>query len=131
MPNSNSLFFMIGTCLALLMGNGAFSPLSAGIKDEYERAQKCDYQEAEFGSDIGVFNEVEVRFCVSEDREFLIYVMRSGKSWVVPFGRDYRQSGVWSMNTIEDDRLVHYQKTKGVVERKVLGRRREIRPVLY
>ncbi len=106
-------------------------PSIAGIKDEYERAQACDYSEAEFGSDVGVFDGVNVRFCISEDNRFLVYVMRNGKAWAVPFGRDYRQAGIQSMNTLEGDRLVHYQKKKGVVERKVLGRRRSVRPVLY
>jgi hypothetical protein len=36
-----------------------------------------------------------------------------------------------SLNTIEDDKLVHYSKKKGVVERVILGRKRTERPVLY
>ena len=125
---SRSIF---GVLPIFLLGVAITTPATAGIKDEYERAQTCDYSKAEFGSDVGIFDEVNVRFCISDDRRSLVYVMRTGKSWVVPFGRDYRQAGVLSMNTIENDRLIHYQKEKGVVERKVLGRRRVDRPVLY
>jgi hypothetical protein len=35
------------------------------------------------------------------------------------------------LNTIEDDKLVHYTKKKGVVDRVILGRKRIERPVLY
>tara|TARA_B100001173_G_scaffold296983_1_gene293210 strand:- start:665 stop:1006 length:342 start_codon:yes stop_codon:yes gene_type:complete len=113
------------------MGVGMSVPANAGIKEEYERAQECDYSKAEYGSDVGVFDEVKVRFCISEDRRFLVYVMRSGKSWALPFDRDYRQAGVMSLNTIENDKLIHYAKKKGVVERVILGRKRIVRPVLY
>lgn len=122
---------IVGAVLSVLVGAGMAVPASAGIKDEYERAQECDYSKAEYGSDVGVFDEVKVRFCISEDRRFVVYVMRSGKSWALPFDRDYRQAGVMSLNTIEDDKLVHYTKKKGVVDRVILGRKRIERPVLY
>ena len=78
-----------------------------------------------------MFDQVNVRFCISEDRRFLVYVMRSGKSWALPFDRDYRQAGVMILNTIENDKLIQYAKKKGVVERVILGRKRMERPVLY
>ena len=122
---------ILGAVLSVLVGVGMAVPANAGIKEEYERAQECDYSKAEYGSDVGVFDEVKVRFCISEDRRFLVYVMRSGKSWALPFDRDYRQAGVMSLNTIENDKLIHYAKKKGVVERVILGRKRIVRPVLY
>ncbi|QNI77247.1 hypothetical protein [Synechococcus sp. MVIR-18-1] len=122
---------IVGAVLSVLVGAGMAVPANAGIKDEYQRAQECDYSKAEYGSDVGVFDEVKVRFCISEDRRFVVYVMRSGKSWALPFDRDYRQAGVMSLNTIEDDKLVHYTKKKGVVDRVILGRKRIERPVLY
>ena len=122
---------IVGAVLSVLVGAGMAVPAHAGIKDEYQRAQECDYSKAEYGSDVGVFDEVKVRFCISEDRRFVVYVMRSGKSWALPFERDYRQAGVMSLNTIEDDKLVHYTKKKGVVDRVILGRKRIERPVLY
>ena len=122
---------ILGAVLSVLVGVGLTAPANSGIKDEYERAQECDYSKAEYGSDVGVFDEVNVRFCISEDRRFVVYVMRSGKSWALPFDRDYRQAGVISLNSIEDDKLVHYTKRKGVVERVILGRKRIERPVLY
>ena len=122
---------ILGAVLSFLVGVGMAAPATAGIKDEYKRAQECDYNKAEYGSDVGVFDEIKVRFCISEDRRFLVYVMRSGKSWALPFDRDYRQAGVMSLNTIEDDKLVHYTKKKGVVDRVILGRKRIERPVLY
>ena len=122
---------ILGAVLSVLVGVGLTAPANSGIKDEYERAQECDYSKAEYGSDVGVFDEVNVRFCISEDRRFVVYVMRSGKSWALPFDRDYRQAGVMSLNSIEDDKLVHYTKRKGVVERVILGRKRIERPVLY
>ena len=122
---------ILGAVLSNLVGVGLTAPVNAGIKDEYDRAQECDYSKAEYGSDVGVFDEVKVRFCISEDRRFVVYVMRSGKSWALPFDRDYRQAGVMSLNTIENDKLVHYSKKKGVVERIILGRRRLDRPVPY
>ncbi|MDP7995160.1 MAG: hypothetical protein RAK21_09355 [Synechococcus sp. SP2 MAG] len=122
---------IVGAVLSLLVGAGMAVPANSGIKDEYQRAQECDYSKAEYESDIGVFDEVNVRFCISEDRHFVVYVMRSGKSWALPFDRDYRQAGVMSLNIIEDDKLVHYSKKKGVVERVILGRKRVDRPVLY
>ena len=122
---------IVGAVLSVFVGAGMAVPAHAGIKDEYERAQECDYSKAEYGSDVGVFDEVKVRFCISEDRRFVVYVMRSGKSWALPFDRDYRQAGVMSLNTIEDDKLVHYTKKKGVVDRVILGRKRIERPVLY
>ncbi|AKN61049.1 hypothetical protein WB44_07990 [Synechococcus sp. WH 8020] len=128
MKSSRSI---LGAFLTFVVGVGLTAPANAGIKDEYERAQECDYSQAEYGSDIGVFDEVNVRFCISQDRRFVIYVMRSGKAWALPFDRDYRQAGVMSLNTIENDKLVHYAKKKGVVERVILGRKRMERPVLY
>ena len=128
MKSSRSI---LGAFLTFEVGVGLTAPANAGIKDEYERAQECDYSQAEYGSDIGVFDEVNVRFCISQDRRFVIYVMRSGKAWALPFDRDYRQAGVMSLNTIENDKLVHYAKKKGVVERVILGRKRMERPVLY
>ena len=122
---------IVGAVLSVLVGAGMAVPANAGIKDEYERAQECDYSKAKYGSDVGIFDEVKVRFCISEDRRFVVYVMRSGKSWALPFDRDYRQAGVMSLNTIEDDKLVHYTKKKGVVDRVILGRKRIERPVLY
>ena len=77
------------------------------------------------------FDEIKVRFCISEDRRFLVYVMRSGKSWALPFDRDYRQAGVLSLNTIENEKLIHYTKKKGVVKRVILGNKRVESPVLY
>ena len=128
MTSSRSI---LGAVLSLLVGVGMAAPANAGIKDEYKRAQECDYSKAEYGSDVGVFDEIKVRFCISKDRRFVVYVMRSGKSWALPFDRDYRQAGVMSLNIIEDDKLVHYSKKKGVVERVILGRKRVDRPVLY
>ena len=128
MKSSRSI---LGAFLTFVVGVGLTAPANAGIKDEYERSQECDYSQAEYGSDIGVFDEVNVRFCISQDRRFVIYVMRSGKAWALPFDRDYRQAGVMSLNTIENDKLVHYAKKKGVVERVILGRKRMERPVLY
>ena len=128
MKSSRSI---LGAFLTFVVGVGLTATANAGIKDEYERAQECDYSQAEYGSDIGVFDEVNVRFCISQDRRFVIYVMRSGKAWALPFDRDYRQAGVMSLNTIENDKLVHYAKKKGVVERVILGRKRMERPVLY
>ena len=128
MKSSRSI---LGAALTFVVGVGMAAPAYSGIKEEYERAQECDYSKAEYGSDVGVFDEVKVRFCISNDRRFLIYVMRSGKSWALPFDRDYRQAGVTSLNTVEGDKLVHYSKKKGVVERVVLGRKRTERPVLY
>ena len=128
MKSSRSI---LGAFLTFVVGVGLTASANAGIKDEYERAQECDYSQAEYGSDIGVFDEVNVRFCISQDRRFVIYVMRSGKAWALPFDRDYRQAGVMSLNTIENDKLVHYAKKKGVVERVILGRKRMERPVLY
>ena len=122
---------IVGAVLSVLVGAGMAVPAHAGIKDENQRAQECDYSKAEYGSDVGVFDDVKLRFCISEDRRFVVYVMRSGKSWALPFDRDYRQAGVMSLNTIEDDKLVHYTKKKGVVDRVILGRKRIERPVLY
>jgi hypothetical protein len=36
-----------------------------------------------------------------------------------------------SMNTIENEKLIHYTKKKGVVKRVILGEKRVKRPVLY
>lgn len=110
--------------LWLLVPFAISSPTQANIKDEFQRAQVCDYSNAEFISDVGVFDNVNVRFCISDDQKELIYVMAMGTSWVVPFERQYRDRGLLSFNTLEEDRLVLYQKENGVVKRKVLGRRR-------
>ena len=131
MLDMNSSRSVFGVVLACLAGVGMTAPVHAGIKDEYERAQACDYSKADYGSDVGVFDEVNVRFCISEDRRFVVYVMRSGKSWTLPFDRDYRQAGAMSLNTVEGDKLVHYTKKEGVVKRVILGRKRADRPVLY
>jgi len=131
MLNVKSARSIYGFLLSFLVGMGVTAPIHAGIKDEYERAQACDYSKADYGSDVGVFDEVNVRFCISEDRRFVVYVMRSGKSWTLPFDRDYRQAGVMSLNTIEGDKLVNYTKKEGVVKRVILGRKRVDRPVLY
>lgn len=72
----------------------------------------------------GVFDDIKVRFCVSDNQTELIFVMEDGTSWVVPFESEYRENGILSLNTVEDDELIRYQKTKGVVRRKVLGRKR-------
>ena len=127
----NSSCSILGAVLSGVVGVGMSVPADAGSNEEYERAQECDYSKAEYGSDVGVFDEVKVRFCISEDRRFIVYLMRSGKSWSLPFDRDYRQAGVMSLNTIENDKLIHYAKKKGVVERVILGRKRMERPVLY
>ena len=97
---------------------------TGNIKEEFQRAQACDYIKAEFISDVGVFADEKVRYCISSDQKELIYVMAMGTSWVVPFNRQYRADGFVNLVTLEDDRLVLYQKENGVVRRKVLGRRR-------
>ena len=107
-----------------LLGISCGSPALANIKDEFQRAQGCDYFKADFVSDVGVYKDSEVRFCISDDQQELIYVMAMGTSWVVPFNRQYRSKGILSLNTLEENRLVLYQKDGGVVQRKVLGRRR-------
>ena len=61
---------------------------------------------------------------ISDDGKELIYVMAMGTSWVVPFDRQYRADGFVNYVTLEDERLVLYQKENGVVKRKILGRRR-------
>ena len=96
----------------------------ANIKDEFQRAQGCDFFKAEYVSDFGVYKDSKVRFCISADQQELIYVMAMGTSWVVPFNRQYRSRGILSLNTLEENRLVLYQKEDGVVTRKVLGRKR-------
>ena len=109
--------------LALLSFSFNSSAL-ANIKDEFQRAQGCDFFKAEYVSDVGVYKDSKVRFCISADRQELIYVMAMGTSWVVPFNRQYRSRGILSLNTLEENRLVLYQKEDGVVTRKVLGRKR-------
>ena len=115
---------MRGIGLLALLGISFNSTAQANIKDEFQRAQACDYHDAEFISDIGVFNDAKVRFCISADQKELIYVMAMGTSWVVPFDRQYRNNGILSLNTLEGERLVLYQKENGIVKRKVLGRKR-------
>ena len=110
---------LFGTSVMLSM-----TPALANIKDEFARAQACDYSDAPFISDVGVFDDVKVRFCISTDASELIYAMQDGTSWVVPFEREYRENGVLSLNTLEDDELIRYQNSKGVVKRFVLGRKR-------
>ena len=58
---------------------------TGNIKDEFQRAQACDYTKAEFISDVGEFADEKVRYCMSSDQQELIYVMAMGTSWVVPF----------------------------------------------
>jgi len=110
--------------LLTLLGISVQSTALANIKDEFERAKACDYYNAEFLSDVGVFDDAKVRFCISADRKELIYVMAMGTSWVVPFDRQYRANGIPSLYTLEGNRLVLYQKENGVVKRKLLGRKR-------
>jgi len=102
--------------LLAMLGVSFSSPALANIKDEFQRAQACDYHSAEFLSDVGVFNDAKVRFCISADRKELIYVMAMGTSWVVPFDRQYRANGILSLYTLEGERLVLYQKENGVVQ---------------
>ena len=116
--------FIPGMGLLALLGISFNCPALANIKDEFQRAQGCDYFKAEYVSDVGVFKNAKVRFCISADQQELIYVMAMGTSWVVPFNRQYRDKGILSLNTVEENRLVLYQKEEGVVKRKVLGRRR-------
>ena len=58
------------------------------------------------------------------DETHLALRCRRQQKWVVPFNRQYRSKGILSFNTLEDNRLVLYQKEDGVVTRKVLGRKR-------
>ena len=96
----------------------------ASIKDEFQRAQACDYFNAEFLSDRGIFEDEKVRFCISDDQSELIFVMAMGTSWVVPFNREYRSEGTRKLYTVENGDLVLYQKENGVVKRNLLGRKR-------
>ena len=112
----------IGVLALLSLSFNSFA--LANIKDEFQRAQDCDYYKSQYVSDVGVYKDVKVRFCISADQQELIYVMAMGTSWVVPFNRQYRSKGILSLNTLEDNRLVLYQKEDGVVTRKVLGRKR-------
>ncbi len=107
-----------------LLGLSLNSSAQANIKDEFQRAQGCDFSKAEYVSDVGVYKDSKVRFCISADRQELICVMAMGTSWVVPINRQYRFRGILSLNTLEESRLVLYQKEDGVVTRKVLGRKR-------
>ncbi len=116
--------FIPGMGLLAFLSIGFNGSALANIKDEFQRAQDCDYFKAEYVSDVGVFKDVKVRFCISSDQQELIYVMAMGTSWVVPFNRQYRDKGILSLNTLEENRLVLYQKEDGVVKRKILGRRR-------
>ena len=45
---------IVGAVLSILVGAGMAVPAKAGIKDEYERAQECDYSKAEYGSDVDI-----------------------------------------------------------------------------
>ncbi|NOL46210.1 hypothetical protein SynMITS9220_02434 [Synechococcus sp. MIT S9220] len=113
-----------GIGVLALLGLSFNSFAFANIKDEFQRAQGCDFFKAEYVSDVGVYKDSKVRFCISADQQELIYVMAMGTSWVVPFNRQYRSRGILSLNTLEENRLVLYQKEDGVVTRKVLGRKR-------
>ncbi len=113
-----------GIGVLALLGLSFNSFALANIKDEFQRAQGCDFFKAEYVSDVGVYKDSKVRFCISADQQELIYVMAMGTSWVVPFNRQYRSRGILSLNTLEENRLVLYQKEDGVVTRKVLGRKR-------
>ncbi|WP_415410081.1 hypothetical protein ACLM45_00785 [Synechococcus sp. A10-1-5-9] len=121
MGQSQFLTFLLGT---LLLGAAVPEQALATIKDEYQRAHSCDYFKAPFLSDVGLYKDQKVRFCISADQSELIYVMAMGTSWVVPFNREYRSDGVRRLYTLEKDDLVLYQKEDGVVKRMVLGRRR-------
>lgn len=96
----------------------------ANIRDEYQRAHACDYFEAPFVSDVGIYKDEKVRFCISDDQSELIYVLAKGTSWVVPFNREYRRDGTRRLYTLEDKDLVLYLKEDGIVKRTVLGRKR-------
>ena len=96
----------------------------ANIRDEYQRAHTCDYFEAPYVSDVGVYKDEKVRFCISADQSELIYVLAKGTSWVVPFNREYRRDGIRRLYTLENKELVLYKKEDGIVERIVLGRKR-------
>ncbi len=113
-----------GIGVLALVGLSFNSSALANIKDEFQRAQDCDFFKAEYVSDVGVYKDSKVRFCISDDQQELIYVMAMGTSWVVPLNRQYRSRGILSLNTLEENRLVLYQKEDGVVTRKVLGRKR-------
>ena len=113
-----------GIGVLALLGLSLNSSALANIKDEFQRAQGCDFFKAEYISDVGIYKDSKVRFCISADQQELIYVMAMGTSWVVPFNRQYRSRGILSLNTLEENRLVLYQKEDGVVTRKVLGRKR-------
>ncbi|WP_244281677.1 hypothetical protein [Synechococcus sp. UW105] len=119
--SSNKISQLIALMVLFMAATG---PGFANIKDEFERSQACSYFDAEFVSDVGVFDDIKVRFCISDDKTEVIYVLDNGTSWVVPFEREYRENGVLSLNTLEDGELIRYQKSKGVVKRKVLGRKR-------
>ena len=121
MGRSPFLTFLLGT---LLLGTAGPEQALANIKDEYQRAHSCDYFKAPFVSDVGLYKDQKVRFCISADQSELIYVMAMGTSWVVPFNREYRTDGVRRLYTLEKDDLVLYQKEDGVVKRMVLGRKR-------
>ena len=116
--------FIPGAGLLVMLGISVIGTAHADIKDEFLRAKRCDYFNAEYISDVGIFNDDKVRFCISADQKELIYVMAMGTSWVVPFNRQYRKNGVLSLNTLEDNRLVLYRKEDGVVKRNVIGRKR-------
>ena len=42
---------------------------TGNIKDEFHRAQACDYTKAEFISDVGIFADEKVRYCISSDQK--------------------------------------------------------------
>jgi len=109
---------------ALLLSAIVPGQASANIRDEYQRASACDYFEAPFVSDVGVYKDEKVRFCISDDQSELIYVMAKGTFWVVPFNREYRMDGIRRLYTLEDNDLVLYLKEDGIVKRTVLGRKR-------
>ena len=113
-----------GIGVLALLGLSFNSFALANIKDEFQRAQGCDFFKAKYVSDVGVYKDSKVRFCISADQQELIYVMAMGTSWVVPFNRQYRSRGILSLNTLEENCFVLYQKEDGVVTRKVFGRKR-------
>ena len=77
MGRSPFLPFLLGT---LLLGAAVPEQALANIKEEYQRAHTCDYFQAPFVSDVGLYKDQKVRFCISADQSELIYVMAMGTS---------------------------------------------------
>ena len=63
-----------GVGVVALLGLSFNSSALATIKDEFQRAQACDYYNAEYVSDVGVYKDSKVRFCISANQQELIYV---------------------------------------------------------